>query len=148
MAPSWFETVIELPMIAPSRFGIYIFCIYGLCAVRCAAERCDSGCINSPAVRVSFRRNGRVQHCRIRSSSEGGYNFFFLTPNLHFPSMYSLIQHYRETPLRGQDFELRLTEPVPKQDPHLQERFVHPQISETQKLQKQTAFFWTMACGC
>uniref|UniRef100_A0A3B5L9H6 Phosphoinositide phospholipase C n=1 Tax=Xiphophorus couchianus TaxID=32473 RepID=A0A3B5L9H6_9TELE len=71
---------------------------------------------------LSFR-TGRVQHCRIRSSTDGGYAYFFLTPNLHFPSVYSLIEHYRENPLRCQDFELRLTEAVPKPDPHLQEWF-------------------------
>ncbi|XP_037538614.1 1-phosphatidylinositol 4,5-bisphosphate phosphodiesterase gamma-2 [Nematolebias whitei] len=81
---------------------------------------------------LSFWRNGRVQHCRIRSSSEGGYNFFYLTPNLHFSSMYSLIQHYRETPLRCQDFELRLTEAVPKQDPHLQEGWFYSNLSRGQ----------------
>uniref|UniRef100_A0A3B3TZL6 Phosphoinositide phospholipase C n=1 Tax=Poecilia latipinna TaxID=48699 RepID=A0A3B3TZL6_9TELE len=70
---------------------------------------------------LSFR-TGRVQHCRIRSSTEGGHTYF-LTPNLHFPSVYSLIEHYRENPLRCQDFELRLTEAVPKPDPHLQEWF-------------------------
>lgn len=74
-----------------------------------------------------FRRDGRVQHCRIRSGTEGGRNIFYLTPNLHFPSVYSLIQHYRETPLRCHDFDLRLTEAVPKVDPHLQEGFV-PQL--------------------
>ena len=75
------------------------------------------------------RRSGRVQHCRIRSTSEEGRTYFFLTPNLHFPSVYSLIQHYREMPLRCQDFELRLTDAVPKPDPHLQEGFV-PQLNK------------------
>ncbi|TKS73809.1 1-phosphatidylinositol 4,5-bisphosphate phosphodiesterase gamma-2 [Collichthys lucidus] len=70
---------------------------------------------------LSFWRNGRVQHCRIRSGSEGAYTFYFLTPNLHFPSVYSLIQHYRENPLRCQDFELRLTDAVPEPNPHLHE---------------------------
>lgn len=74
-------------------------------------------------VRV-FRRSGRVQHCRIRSGSEGPHTYFYLTPNLHFPSVYSLIQHYRENPLRCQDFELRLTGAVPQPDPHLQKGFV------------------------
>lgn len=71
-----------------------------------------------------FRRSGRVQHCRIRSGSEGGYNYFYLTPNLHFPNLYAVIQHYRDNPLRGQDFELRLTDPVPQPNPHLKEGFV------------------------
>uniref|UniRef100_A0A8C7Y239 Phosphoinositide phospholipase C n=1 Tax=Oryzias sinensis TaxID=183150 RepID=A0A8C7Y239_9TELE len=73
---------------------------------------------------LSFWRGGRVQHCRIRSGSEGGHTYFFLTPNLHFPTVYSLIQHYKDMPLRCQDFELRLTDAVPKPDSHLQEGFV------------------------
>uniref|UniRef100_A0A3Q1EQH6 Phosphoinositide phospholipase C n=1 Tax=Acanthochromis polyacanthus TaxID=80966 RepID=A0A3Q1EQH6_9TELE len=81
---------------------------------------------------LSFWRGGRVQHCRIRSGSEGGHNYFFLTPNLHFPSVYSLIQHYRETPLRCQDFELRLTDAVPKPDLHLQEGWFYSNLSRGQ----------------
>uniref|UniRef100_A0A669B7L7 Phosphoinositide phospholipase C n=1 Tax=Oreochromis niloticus TaxID=8128 RepID=A0A669B7L7_ORENI len=68
---------------------------------------------------LSFWRSGRVQHCRIRSVTEGGHTSFYLTPNLHFPSVYALIQHYRDNPLRCQDFELRLTDAVPKPDSHL-----------------------------
>lgn len=71
-----------------------------------------------------FRRGGRVQHCRIRSVTEGGHTSFYMTPNLHFPSVYALIQHYKDSPLRCQDFELRLTDAVPKPDSHLQEGFV------------------------
>lgn len=67
---------------------------------------------------LSFWRGGRVQHCRIRSVTEGGFIYYFLTPNLHFPSVYTLIQHYRENPLRCQDFELRLTDAVPQPNPH------------------------------
>ncbi|XP_038149889.1 1-phosphatidylinositol 4,5-bisphosphate phosphodiesterase gamma-2 [Cyprinodon tularosa] len=78
---------------------------------------------------LSFWRSGRVQHCRIRSTSEGGHTYFFLTPNLHFSSIYALIQHYRENPLRCQDFELRLTEAVPKPDPHLQEGWFYKNLS-------------------
>ncbi|XP_035982835.1 1-phosphatidylinositol 4,5-bisphosphate phosphodiesterase gamma-2 [Fundulus heteroclitus] len=81
---------------------------------------------------LSFWRSGRVQHCRIRSGSEGGHTYFYLTPNLHFPSIFSLIQHYRENPLRCQDFELRLTEAVPKRDPHLQERWFYSNLSRGQ----------------
>uniref|UniRef100_A0A3B5AQM2 Phosphoinositide phospholipase C n=1 Tax=Stegastes partitus TaxID=144197 RepID=A0A3B5AQM2_9TELE len=81
---------------------------------------------------LSFWRGGRVQHCRIRSGSEGGHAYFFLTPNLHFPSVYSLIQHYREMPLRCQDFELRLTDAVPKPNPHLQEKWFYSNLSRGQ----------------
>lgn len=68
-----------------------------------------------------FRRDGRVQHCRIRTGSQEGRFYYFLTANLHFPSLISLIQHYRENPLRCQDFELRLTDAVAQQSPHLHE---------------------------
>eukprot|EP00064_Thunnus_orientalis_P012911 superscaffoldBa00002037_g12947 len=81
---------------------------------------------------LSFWRSGRVQHCRIRSGSEGGHNYFYLTPNLHFPSVYAVIQHYRENPLRCQDFELRLTDPVPQPNPHLKEGWFYSNLSRGQ----------------
>uniref|UniRef100_A0A671L5N5 Phosphoinositide phospholipase C n=1 Tax=Sinocyclocheilus anshuiensis TaxID=1608454 RepID=A0A671L5N5_9TELE len=68
---------------------------------------------------LSFWRSGRVQHCRIRSCLEGGHTVYFLTDNLHFPSVYALIQYYRDNLLRCQDFNLRLTELVPQPDQHL-----------------------------
>ncbi|XP_072551841.1 1-phosphatidylinositol 4,5-bisphosphate phosphodiesterase gamma-2 [Salminus brasiliensis] len=78
---------------------------------------------------LSFWRNGRVQHCRIRSTSEGGHTVFFLTDNLHFPSVYSLIQHYRDNPLRCHDFNLRLTDFVPRPNQHLQEQWFYSNLS-------------------
>ncbi|XP_068459760.1 1-phosphatidylinositol 4,5-bisphosphate phosphodiesterase gamma-2 isoform X2 [Clinocottus analis] len=81
---------------------------------------------------LSFWRSGRVQHCRIRSVPEGALTYFYLTPNLHFPSVYSLIQHYRESPLRCQDFELRLTDAVPQPDPHLQKGWFYSNLSRGQ----------------
>uniref|UniRef100_A0A8D1GHU5 1-phosphatidylinositol 4,5-bisphosphate phosphodiesterase gamma n=1 Tax=Sus scrofa TaxID=9823 RepID=A0A8D1GHU5_PIG len=67
---------------------------------------------------LSFWRSGRVQHCRIRSTMEGGVMKYYLTDNLMFTSIYALIQHYRETHLRCAEFELRLTDPVPNPNPH------------------------------
>uniref|UniRef100_A0A6I8NFT0 1-phosphatidylinositol 4,5-bisphosphate phosphodiesterase gamma n=1 Tax=Ornithorhynchus anatinus TaxID=9258 RepID=A0A6I8NFT0_ORNAN len=67
---------------------------------------------------LSFWRSGRVQHCRIRSIVEGGIMKYYLTDNLMFSSIYDLIQHYREAHLRCAEFELRLTDPVPKPNPH------------------------------
>ncbi|XP_029009963.1 1-phosphatidylinositol 4,5-bisphosphate phosphodiesterase gamma-2-like [Betta splendens] len=81
---------------------------------------------------LSFWRGGRVQHCRIRSGSEGGHNYFYLTPNLHFPSVYSLIQHYKENPLRCHDFDLRLTDAVPQPNPHLKEGWFYSNLSRGQ----------------
>ncbi|XP_026865469.2 1-phosphatidylinositol 4,5-bisphosphate phosphodiesterase gamma-2 isoform X4 [Electrophorus electricus] len=74
---------------------------------------------------LSFWRGGRVQHCRIRSASEGGHTVFFLTENLHFPSVYALIQHYRENPLRCHDFNLRLSDFVPRPNQHQHELYVN-----------------------
>ncbi|XP_041794978.1 1-phosphatidylinositol 4,5-bisphosphate phosphodiesterase gamma-2-like [Chelmon rostratus] len=81
---------------------------------------------------LSFWRGGRVQHCRIRSGSDGSHTYYFLTPNLHFPSVYALIQHYRENPLRCQDFELRLTDTVPPPNPHLREGWFYSNLSRGQ----------------
>ncbi|XP_062860343.1 1-phosphatidylinositol 4,5-bisphosphate phosphodiesterase gamma-2 isoform X2 [Trichomycterus rosablanca] len=78
---------------------------------------------------LSFWRSGRVQHCRIRSASDMGHTVFFLTENLHFPSIYALIQHYRENPLRCNDFNLRLTDFVPRPNQHLQEGWFYSNLS-------------------
>lgn len=72
----------------------------------------------APMTSLSLRRSGRVQHCRIRSTMEGGVMKYYLTDNLTFSSIYALIQHYRETHLRCAEFELRLTDPVPNPNPH------------------------------
>uniref|UniRef100_A0A2I3HJB2 1-phosphatidylinositol 4,5-bisphosphate phosphodiesterase gamma n=1 Tax=Nomascus leucogenys TaxID=61853 RepID=A0A2I3HJB2_NOMLE len=73
---------------------------------------------------LSFWRSGRVQHCRIRSTMEGGTLKYYLTDNLTFSSIYALIQHYRETHLRCAEFELRLTDPVPNPNPHESKPYV------------------------
>uniref|UniRef100_A0A8C7EI08 1-phosphatidylinositol 4,5-bisphosphate phosphodiesterase gamma n=1 Tax=Nothoprocta perdicaria TaxID=30464 RepID=A0A8C7EI08_NOTPE len=56
---------------------------------------------------LSFWRSNRVQHCRIHSRQEAGTTKFYLTDNLVFDSLYSLICHYREVPLRCNEFEMR-----------------------------------------
>lgn len=81
---------------------------------------------------LSFWRSGRVQHCLIRTGSEGGASYFYLTPYLHFPSLQSLIQHYREHPLRCQDFELRLTDIVPVLESHLDKGWFYSDLSRGQ----------------
>uniref|UniRef100_A0A8C1IT33 Phosphoinositide phospholipase C n=1 Tax=Cyprinus carpio TaxID=7962 RepID=A0A8C1IT33_CYPCA len=78
---------------------------------------------------LSFWRSGRVQHCRIRSCLDGGHTVYFLTENLHFPNVYALIQYYRENPLRCQDFNLRLTELVPRPDQHIREGWFYSNLS-------------------
>lgn len=72
----------------------------------------------------SFRRSGRVQHCRIRSTSDGDAVKYYLTDNLTFDSIYDLIQHYKEAHLRCAEFELRLTDAVPNPSPHETKEYV------------------------
>ncbi|MEQ2214693.1 hypothetical protein XENOCAPTIV_016796, partial [Xenoophorus captivus] len=57
-------------------------------------------------------------HCRIHSRQESGSTRFYLTDNLVFDSLYRLICHYRETPLRCNEFEMRLGNPVPQPNAH------------------------------
>ncbi|XP_061100878.1 1-phosphatidylinositol 4,5-bisphosphate phosphodiesterase gamma-2 isoform X2 [Conger conger] len=78
---------------------------------------------------LSFWRGGRVQHCRIRSASEGGHTVYYLTENLHFSSVYGLIEHYRQNPLRCADFDLRLTDAVPRPNRHLSENWFYSNLS-------------------
>lgn len=49
-----------------------------------------------------FRRQGKVNHCRIRSKQERGQTKFYLIDSKCFDSLYSLITHYRSSPLRSQ----------------------------------------------
>ncbi|XP_058034768.1 1-phosphatidylinositol 4,5-bisphosphate phosphodiesterase gamma-1-like isoform X5 [Ahaetulla prasina] len=81
---------------------------------------------------LSFWRSGRVQHCRIHSRQEAGTTKFYLTDNLVFDSLYSLICHYREVPLRCNEFEMRLTDPVPQPNAHESKEWYHPNLTRLQ----------------
>ncbi|KAM9302230.1 1-phosphatidylinositol 4,5-bisphosphate phosphodiesterase gamma-2 [Gastrophryne carolinensis] len=78
---------------------------------------------------LSFWRSGKVQHCRIRSCTDGEYVKYYLTENLTFDSVYELIQHYRESSLRCLEFELRLTDGVPNPNPHLTKEWYYDNLS-------------------
>ncbi|KAJ8279988.1 hypothetical protein COCON_G00070540 [Conger conger] len=67
---------------------------------------------------LSFWRSGRVQHCRIHSRQESGSTRYYLTDNLVFSSLFHLIGHYRHTPLRCNEFEMKLGNPVPQPNAH------------------------------
>lgn len=41
-----------------------------------------------------------------------------MTDNLVFDSLYDLITHYQQVPLRCNEFEMRLSEPVPQTNAH------------------------------
>ncbi|XP_009997099.1 PREDICTED: 1-phosphatidylinositol 4,5-bisphosphate phosphodiesterase gamma-1 [Chaetura pelagica] len=81
---------------------------------------------------LSFWRNGKVQHCRIHSRQDAGSPKFFLTDNLVFDSLYDLITHYQEVPLRCNEFEMRLTEPVPQTNAHESKEWYHANLTRAQ----------------
>ncbi|NXK05898.1 PLCG1 phosphodiesterase, partial [Herpetotheres cachinnans] len=81
---------------------------------------------------LSFWRSSRVQHCRIHSRQEAGATKFYLTDNLVFDSLYSLICHYREVPLRCNEFEMRLTDPVPQPNAHESKEWYHTSLTRLQ----------------
>nr|DBA27744.1 TPA: hypothetical protein GDO54_008209 [Pyxicephalus adspersus] len=81
---------------------------------------------------LSFWRNGKVQHCRIHSRQEAGSPKFFLTDNLVFESLYALITHYQQMPLRCNEFEMRLTEPVPQTNAHESKEWYHANLTRAQ----------------
>ncbi|KAM3922485.1 1-phosphatidylinositol 4,5-bisphosphate phosphodiesterase gamma-1 isoform 2-T2 [Leptodactylus fuscus] len=81
---------------------------------------------------LSFWRNSKVQHCRIHSRQEAGSPKFFLTDNLVFESLYALINHYQQMPLRCNEFEMRLTEPVPQTNAHESKEWYHASLTRAQ----------------
>ncbi|XP_004687443.1 PREDICTED: 1-phosphatidylinositol 4,5-bisphosphate phosphodiesterase gamma-1 isoform X2 [Condylura cristata] len=81
---------------------------------------------------LSFWRNGKVQHCRIHSRQDAGTPKFFLTDNLVFDSLYDLITHYQQVPLRCNEFEMRLSEPVPQTNAHESKEWYHASLTRTQ----------------
>ncbi|XP_010870757.2 1-phosphatidylinositol 4,5-bisphosphate phosphodiesterase gamma-1 isoform X1 [Esox lucius] len=81
---------------------------------------------------LSFWRSGRVQHCRIHSRQESGSTHYYLTDNLVFDSLYRLICHYRDTPLRCNEFEMRLGSPVPQPNAHENREWFHSSLSRVQ----------------
>lgn len=51
---------------------------------------------------LSFWRQGKVSHCRIKVKQERGITKYYLINSFCFDSLYSLITHYRQHPLRSQ----------------------------------------------
>ncbi|GAB6030572.1 hypothetical protein CHUAL_007434 [Chamberlinius hualienensis] len=67
---------------------------------------------------LSFWRQGKVNHCRIRSKQERGQTKYYLIEAVTFDSLYSLISHYKSHPLRSQEFMMPLGNPVPQPNKH------------------------------
>ncbi|XP_069494536.1 1-phosphatidylinositol 4,5-bisphosphate phosphodiesterase gamma-2 [Ambystoma mexicanum] len=87
------------------------------------SEACPNG------YTLSFWRSNRVQHCRIYSTVDGDKVKYFLTENLPFDSIYDLVHHYKELPLRCAEFELRLTDAVPNLNPHESKSWYYSNLS-------------------
>lgn len=81
---------------------------------------------------LSFWRNNRVEHCRIKLKQERGQTKFYLIETTCFDSLYSLITHYRSHPLRSREFAITLQEPVPQPNKHVGKEWYHPQITRHQ----------------
>uniref|UniRef100_A0A671MDT4 1-phosphatidylinositol 4,5-bisphosphate phosphodiesterase gamma n=1 Tax=Sinocyclocheilus anshuiensis TaxID=1608454 RepID=A0A671MDT4_9TELE len=81
---------------------------------------------------LSFWRSSRVQHCRIHSRQEAGSPKFYLTDNLVFDTLFALITHYQQVPLRCNEFEMKLTEPVPQTNAHESKEWYHASLSRSQ----------------
>ncbi|XP_064611128.1 1-phosphatidylinositol 4,5-bisphosphate phosphodiesterase gamma-1-like isoform X2 [Liolophura sinensis] len=78
---------------------------------------------------LSFWRQNKANHCRIKSRQEHGQTKYFLIDPVTFDSLYSLITHYRNTPLRGTDFSMTLKEPVPQPQSHEGKEWYHESLT-------------------
>ncbi|KPJ09210.1 1-phosphatidylinositol-4,5-bisphosphate phosphodiesterase gamma-1 [Papilio machaon] len=81
---------------------------------------------------LSFWRQGKVNHCRIKLKQERGITKYYLIETICFDSLYSLITHYRQHPLRSQEFLITLKDPVPQPNKHEGKDWYHPHCSRAQ----------------
>ncbi|XP_077301392.1 small wing phospholipase C gamma 1 [Arctopsyche grandis] len=75
---------------------------------------------------LSFWRQGKVNHCRIRLKHDKGVTKYYLIDSVCFDSLYSLITHHRQHPVRSQEFLITLQEPVPQPNKHEGKEWYHP----------------------
>ncbi|XP_012935284.1 1-phosphatidylinositol 4,5-bisphosphate phosphodiesterase gamma-1 isoform X2 [Aplysia californica] len=80
---------------------------------------------------LSFWRQNHVNHCRIKSRQERGQVKFYLIDAVTFDSLYHLIMHYRQFPLRSSDFTQVLRDPVPQPQSHEGKPWYHEGMSRT-----------------
>ncbi|XP_053996256.1 1-phosphatidylinositol 4,5-bisphosphate phosphodiesterase gamma-1 isoform X1 [Hylaeus anthracinus] len=80
---------------------------------------------------LSFWRKGKVNHCRIKLKQEMGQTRYYLIDTNCFDSLYSLITHYRNHPLRSQEFLITLQEPVPQPNKHEEKEWWHADCSRS-----------------
>ncbi|KAK0087269.1 hypothetical protein PV325_001367 [Microctonus aethiopoides] len=80
---------------------------------------------------LSFWRKGRVNHCRIKLKQTLGQTQYYLIDSNCFDSLYSLITHYRQNPLRSQEFVITLREPVPQPCKHEEKEWWHSECTRS-----------------
>ncbi|XP_068087156.1 1-phosphatidylinositol 4,5-bisphosphate phosphodiesterase gamma-1-like [Anabrus simplex] len=81
---------------------------------------------------LSFWRQGKVNHCRIKSKQENGQTKYHLIHTNCFDSLYSLITYYHTHPLRSPEFLITLKEPVPHPNKHEGKEWYHENITRYQ----------------
>lgn len=81
---------------------------------------------------LSFLRQGRPNHVRIKWRQDRGLSRYFLTPAQEFDSLYALVMHFKKHPLRSAEFSIRIAEPVPQPQKHESQAWFHPQTSREQ----------------
>ncbi|XP_050292853.1 1-phosphatidylinositol 4,5-bisphosphate phosphodiesterase gamma-1 isoform X2 [Anthonomus grandis grandis] len=81
---------------------------------------------------LSFWRNGQVNHCRIRSKQDKQQTKYYLIEGKYYDSLYSLITHYRTSPLVTTEFSITLREPVPQPNLHENEEWYHKHTTKQQ----------------
>ncbi|KAG7265050.1 hypothetical protein CRUP_020177 [Coryphaenoides rupestris] len=62
---------------------------------------------------------------------EAGCPKFYLTDNLVFDTLFALITHYQQVALRCNEFEMKLTEPVPQTNAHESKEWYHANLSRS-----------------
>lgn len=81
---------------------------------------------------LSFWHKGQVNHCRIYSKQDRQQTMYYLIEAKYFDSLYSLITHYRTSPLITPCFSIVLREPVPQPNLHESKEWYHKNTSKSQ----------------
>lgn len=81
---------------------------------------------------LSFLRQGRVNHCRIRKKHDREQAKFYLIDTVLFDSLYALITYYQTHPLRSNEFFVYLSGPVPQPSNHEDKLWFNRSINRTQ----------------
>ncbi|XP_018494683.1 1-phosphatidylinositol 4,5-bisphosphate phosphodiesterase gamma-1 [Galendromus occidentalis] len=80
---------------------------------------------------LSFWRQGKVYHSRIRTKQERGQTKYYLIDTMCFDTLYSLVTHYQTHSLRSQEFYMYLNETVPQPNSHEGKEWYHATTSKS-----------------